>query len=193
MEQRISKDNHVARGDYTKTGKQLFKPLRRHAVQRDMQLVHDPRAHHAPNRFPQQLAASLAHRRQFHATPFTQTAVAKFPHQKTVRQRGTLHRSCLPALAGWCHQRNNAFEQDIIKGDDAILTKFRTFKLLEPIDPFGVEFFVVPFDFVHLCCFIIGGITDLLIELDAQRYIRVERIATKGRPKETVSLLGIDK
>ena len=35
--------------------------------------------------------------------------------------------------------------------------------------------------------------TDLLIELDAQRYIRVERIATKGRPKETVSLLRMEK
>ena len=54
----------------TETAKQLFKPFRRHTVQRDMQLVHDP-AHHAPNRFTQQLAASLAHRRQFHAAPFT--------------------------------------------------------------------------------------------------------------------------
>ncbi|MCL2120120.1 MAG: bifunctional DNA primase/polymerase [Planctomycetaceae bacterium] len=35
--------------------------------------------------------------------------------------------------------------------------------------------------------------TDLLVELDAQRYIRVDRIPTKGRPKETVTLLGIDQ
>jgi hypothetical protein len=35
--------------------------------------------------------------------------------------------------------------------------------------------------------------TDLLVELDAQRYIRVDRIPTKGRPKELVTLLGIDK
>jgi len=35
--------------------------------------------------------------------------------------------------------------------------------------------------------------TDLLIELDAQRYVKIDRVPTKGRPKETVTLLGIDK
>ena len=34
--------------------------------------------------------------------------------------------------------------------------------------------------------------TDLLLELEAQRFIKAERITTKGRPKETISLLKID-
>ena len=34
---------------------------------------------------------------------------------------------------------------------------------------------------------------DLLLELEAQRFIKTERIPTKGRPQETISLLKIEK
>ena len=80
--------------DQAETAKQLIEPYRRHAFNRNMQFVHDP-ADHASNRIPQQRAARLSHRHQFHATPFTQTSVTQFPHQKTVRQHDHIRGSGL--------------------------------------------------------------------------------------------------
>ena len=81
---------------------------------RRVQLLNHP-ADHRTHAFTEHRTATFADRRQFHGLlrwwhwcPTTHTRspaggrtgkhFIQFPHQETVRQRSTLHRSCLPAL-----------------------------------------------------------------------------------------------
>ena len=67
----------------TETAQCRFKSLRHVAA--TLHPLHDP-ADQIPNRFLQQRTATLANRRQFHASPVTHTRFIQFPYQKTVRQ-----------------------------------------------------------------------------------------------------------
>ena len=80
----------------TETAIRRFESLRH--VPATLHLFHDP-ADQIPNRFLQQRTATLANRRQFHASPTTHTRFIQFPYQKTVRKEDHICVAGLPLVS----------------------------------------------------------------------------------------------